>query len=335
MTKNKQSPTIKDIANRAGVSVGTVSNYLNNTARISEQTSQAIEQVIQELGYQPNLTARSLRMQQTQSLGLVVPNISNPFFSEIARLVSQYAWQAGFQMFLCNSDNDAIREKTQLQTLYQRQVDGVIIIHSGIEQIASIVTAASTPTIFIDRHVHNHYSIVTDNELGGRLSLQHLIELGHRRIAIISGDKHVYNVQERLSGAYQVLNEYGIDLPAEYIIDGAQALETGLQAKQLWQLPEPPTAVFTSNDIIAIGVWHSCLAHQLAVPQQVSIIGYDNIQWSALTVPALTTIAQDISTICHRAIEMISDVMHAGKTLQASIEFVKPKLIVRGSTQPP
>jgi LacI family transcriptional regulator len=335
MSKNKQNPTIKDIASLAGVSIGTVSNYLNNTTRISEHTTIAIEQAIRELGYQPNLTARSLRSQQTQSLGLVVPNISNPFFSEIARLVSQYAWQAGFQIFLCNSENDALREKTQLQTLYQRQVDGVIIIHSGSEQIAQMVAASSIPTIFIDRDLKNHYSIVSDNELGGSLSLQHLVEMGHSRIAMISGDKHVKNVQERLSGAYQVLQDYGLEVPAEYIIDGTQSLETGLQAKRLWQLPQPPTAIFTTNDVIAIGVWHSCLAHQIAVPQHISIIGFDNIQWSALTVPPLTTIAQDIDTICSLSIQMISDVVQEKVTLNQFIEYIKPSLIIRGSTQPP
>jgi LacI family transcriptional regulator len=333
MSDIKQNPTIKDIAKLARVSVGTVSNYLNKTVPVSDKKSQLIEAAIRELGYQPNIAARNLRLQHTQTLGVIVPDISNPFFSEIANLITQYAWESEFQILLCNSSDDEVRQIAQLQTLYQRQVDGVLMIHSGGREIGEVAKQSTTPTIFIDRHIKGSHSIVTDNEMGGRLSMSHLVELGHRKIAIISGNKHIENVQERLAGAYQVLQDHGIVTPDEYVIHGDQSLETGLKADYFWQLPEPPTAIFTTNDVIALGVWQSYLKEHGAFSDEVSIIGFDNIQWSALLIPPLTTIAQPIDKICRLAIDTIVSVIHGKQSIQDQIEYIEPELIIRGSTR--
>lgn len=329
-----QRATIKDIAKRAQVSVGTVSNYLNGTAHVADETGRQIESAIRDLDYRPNINARSLRSKRTRSLGLVVPNISNPFFSEIARLIEGHAWEAGYQIFLCDSDGDGEREEAHLETLYQRRVDGVIIIHTGHKSLRKLVENWSIPTIFVDRHMRGHPSIVTDNELGGQMSMSHLIDCGHRRIAVIVGDGHIDNVQERLKGAYSILATHGIEVPPNYRIEGTQSLETGLEAHRLWDLPQIPTAVFTTNDVIALGVWHSCLARGLAVPTDVSLIGFDNIQWSALTVPPMTTVAQDIETMCSKAVAALDQAVNAGDSLGKAIELVPPSLIVRGSTGP-
>lgn len=330
--RSKRTATIKDIARLAKVSVGTVSNYLNGTANVAEETSKQIEEAIQKLNFRPNMNARSLRSQRTLSFGLVVPNITNPFFSEIARLIEDYAWKAGYQIFLCDSDGNKNREEAQLETLYQRQIDGAIIIHTGNNALRHLVERWTIPTIFVDRHVKGHRSIVTDNEQGGILALQHLVELGHKRIGMIIGDNHVDNVQERLKGAYRVLNQHGIVVPDEYIIKGTQSLETGLEADSFWKLPQPPSAIFTTNDVIALGVWHSCLAHGIRIPEDLSLIGFDNIQWSALTVPPLTTIAQPIDEICSRAINLLKDVLNEKASLGNEIENIMPELIIRGST---
>ncbi len=327
-----QKATIKDIARMAQVSVGTVSNYLNGTAHVAESTRKQIEHAIQQMNYHPNMNARSLRSKRTQSLGLLVPNIRNPFFSEIARLIEGRAWEAGYQIFLCDSDGDKEREEAHLETLYQRRVDGVIVIHTGNKTLSDLVENWSIPTIFVDRHLIGHPSIATDNELGGQIALEHLVALGHTRIGFVIGDGHIDNVQERLQGAYRVLDGYKIEVPAEYIIEGTQSLETGLEAHRFWDLSEQPTAVFTTNDVIALGVWHSCLARGLVVPDAVSLIGFDNIQWSALTVPPLTTVAQDIETICRNAVTALDCAINDGTSLGNSIEFIPPKLVVRGST---
>lgn len=329
---NNQKVTIKDIARLAKVSVGTVSNYLNGTAHVAEDTRQQIETVINQLNYHPNMNARSLRSKRTQSLGLLVPNISNPFFSEIARLIERYAWEAGYQIFLCDSDGDKEREEAHLETLYQRRVDGVIIIHTGNKSLRRLVENWSIPTIFVDRHLKGLPSIVSDNELGGKLSLEHLLSLGHVRVAIMAGDAHVDNVQERLKGAYDVLDQHGIEVPGDYRIEGTQSLETGIEAHRFWDLPEYPTAVFTTNDVIALGVWHSCLARGLRIPEDVSLIGFDNIQWSALTVPPLTTVAQDIEAICNGAVTALDKAINEQASLGSDTQLIQPQLLIRGST---
>ncbi|MEO0563279.1 MAG: substrate-binding domain-containing protein, partial [Chloroflexota bacterium] len=275
--------------------------------------------------------ARSLRSASTKTFGMVVPAITNPFFAEITNMIETYAWEAGYQIILCTS-NDPQREAEQLQTLFQRRIDGAIVIHAGTEP-ADFSREWSVPTIFVDRPVTDYPSIATDNMHGGKLAMQHLVEvLGHEQVAIMAGDAHIKNIQHRMAGAQDVLKAHSISAPESYVVHGTQALETGLMANRFWQLDNPPTAIFATNDIIAIGVWHSCIAANVRVPEDVSIIGYDNILWSSLMVPPLTTIAQPTDAICKRA---VADLVAAteGQDLQPVTIELKPNLIVRQSTK--
>jgi hypothetical protein len=167
-------------------------------------------------------------------------------------------------------------------------------------------TALPIRTVFLDRRVPGQASVTTDNQMGGRLAMEHLVGLGHRRIGIVAGDEHVANIQERLAGATGVLAEHGLTTPPELFISGPQAIETGRLADRYWRMNEPPTAVLTTNDVIALGVWQSCLANNVRIPDDLSLVGYDNIHWSELTVPPLTTVAQDKEGIVERALDRLT-----------------------------
>lgn len=328
----RSSVTIADIAQAAGVSVGTVSHYLNKTANVSPATAEAVRAAIARLNYQPNLNARSLRVQATQSLGLVLPNLINPFWAELAALVGKRAWEVGYQLIVCSADDSEASEERHLESLHQRRVDGALVVVTGNSLLKGAAQRLPFPTLFIDRRVEGQPSVTTDNLLGGRLAMEHLVGLGHRRIGLIVGEEHVENIQERLAGARQVLEENGLGTRSEYLIRGSQSIETGRLAERWWELDRPPTGVFTTNDVIALGVWQSCLRAGVRIPEDVSLIGYDDIHWSQLTVPPLTTIAQDMSAVVGRGLERLLAAT-AEEPLSDDSELIPPSLVVRESTR--
>lgn len=330
--RTERSVTITDIARAAGVSIGTVSHYLNATAKVASPTAEAIRAAMDELNYQPNLNARSLRARTTHTLGLVLPNITNPFYTEVAALIGDQAAQHGYQLILCSSGEDERVEALHLQNLHQRRVDGALVVSTGKRTTPQPGARLPFPRVFVDRRVAGQPSVTTDNELGGRLALEHLVTLGHRRIGFIVGDEHVENIQQRLAGARHVLAEHGLDTAQEHVIRGTQSIETGQEAERFWRSDHPPTAIFTTNDVIALGVWRTCLAAGVRLPQDVSLIGFDNIGWSRLTVPPLTTVAQDVATMTRRALELVIDAI-AGTPLHDTTELITPSVVVRESTR--
>ena len=248
--------TIKDVARRAGVAPSTVSNYLTGNARVSPPTAKRIQEAIDELGYIPNRAARSLRVKHTNTLGLIVPDISNPFFSEIVRTINHVSQRMEYTVMLCDSGGDGTREKSLLANLLSQRVDGILMIHTGHrDDYVELATQASRPIVFVDRAVEGIRSVVTDNYTGGKLAARHLLGLGHTRFGILAGNTHVRNVQERLEGFTGEVEEHGYAIEPPCIISGEQTLETGREVDLLLKLRRPPTAIFATNDIIALGAW--------------------------------------------------------------------------------
>lgn len=326
--------TIKDVARRAGVAPSTVSNYLTGNARVSPPTAERIQEAIEALGYIPNMAARSLRINQTRTFGLIVPDISNPFFSEIVRTIGHVSQRMEYALILCDSGGDGEREKALLANLLSQRVDGILMIHTGRRSdYAELAQKAARPIVFVDREVRGWRSVVTDNVAGGRLAARHLLGLGHERIGILAGNTHVRNVQERLEGFIGEVNAHGLSVDSSYIISGDQTLETGREVDFLLKLRQPPTAIFATNDIIALGAWRKLVEMGVRIPEDISLIGYDNIEMTEITVPALTTIGQDKHEMGRQAVLALLDAI-ATKRVTGTTTHIAPQLIVRHSTGP-
>jgi LacI family transcriptional regulator len=260
-----------------------------------------------------------LRSRVTRTLGLVVPNVTNPFYAELAASFGEQAFRFDYELLLCSSGEDPRREERHLASLQQRRVDGAMIVATESSPLHRSAGRMPFPCVFVDRAAAGALSVTTDNRLGGRLAVEHLLELGHRTIGLAIGDEHVPNIQERLAGARDALDAYGVTVRDEHIIRGPLAVETGLQGGWLWSMDDPPTAVFATNDAVAIGLWQSCLAAGVDVPGDVSLVGFDDIRWAEFMVPPLTTVHQDLPAMTERALTML-------------IHHIAPWLVVRGST---
>ena len=327
--------TIRDVARRAEVAVGTVSHHLNGTARVAEGTARRIQAAIDDLGYRIDLAARSLRSRRTQSVGLVLPNISNPFYAEVARAIEHALWDRGFQTLLCDSSQDLERERLHLEALESRRVDGILMIRTaGWRLPRARLERPRVPIVFVDRGVEGMHSVTTDNRLGGELAARHLAELGHRSVAILAGENVVGNVRERLAGFKAEFRRHGVAVRARDVVTGPQAVELGYEVKELMGRRPRPTAVFATNDIVAIGAWRQLLGMGLRIPGEVSLVGFDDIEMSGLLLPPLTTIRQDKTALGREATSLLLRLL-AGERPAVCQTLIPPQLVVRGSTGPP
>lgn len=326
--------TMKDVAKAAGVSLGSVSHYLNDRVPVSPDKAARIQRAIDALGYRVDQGARSLRRRQTQTVGLIIPDISNPFYAELARVLEHRLWDEGFQTFLCDSAHDTKRERAHFTNLLDRRVDGIVVIYEGeASELPGLAAETSTPVVFLDRPVPGLTSVATDNYLGGTLAARHLLSLGHTRIGALVGDGEVANMRARMDGFAAALSAGGVELSPHYVLHGAQNLALGERAAELIALPEPPTAIFATVDIVAVGAWRTLLTHGVRIPEDVSLIGFDDIEMGRLLLPPLTTVAQDISALGARAAELLLNPPE--RAAYARSATVTPKLIFRGSTAAP
>jgi LacI family transcriptional regulator len=326
----REAVTIKDVARRAGVAVGTVSNHLNGTAPVAARTALRVKRAILALGFRPHMGARSLRSRRTHIAGLVLPNISNPFFAEVARAIEHALWEQGVQTMLCDSSQDPERERVHLENLAGRRVDGILMISSGRTPSARL-DRMDVPVVHVDRGVEGRPSVVTDNRLGGELAADHLLALGHRRIGVLAGEAHVSNVRERLAGFRAALARRGLSLREQDLVPGPQSLELGHEVARLLRRSRPVTAVFATNDIVAVGAWRKLLELGVRVPGDLSLIGFDDIEMSRILLPPLTTVRQDKEALGRAAAALLLQLIGGGRPRTERI-LVPPRLMVRGST---
>ena len=288
--------TISDVAKKANVSRATVSHVINNTRYVAEETRQRVEETIEELGYRPNVLARSLRLGQTHTLGLILPDSSNTFFSEIGRGIEIAAFESGYNVILCNSDEDPQKEKLYIDILTKKRVDGIILVSTcSHTDVLRSLEKLQTPIVLLDRDLTDLDldTVLTDNKAGGLMATQHLISLGHQRIACIAGPSSTSPSAQRLIGYKQALSEAGIPFDESLVKSGDFGALSGLtMGNELLSLPEPPTAIFACNDTMAIGVLRAATEKGLHVPDDLAVIGFDDIELASYTNPPLTTIAQ-------------------------------------------
>lgn len=329
--------TIREVAKRAGVSYATVSHVINDTRFVSQATRDRVLAAMDELNYRPNALARSLRKGKTNTIGLILPDSANPFFAEIGRSVEDSAFNLGYSVILCNTERNPHREQLYVDVLSKKQVDGIIFVATG-EQVDSLnfLLSQEVPVVLIDRDLPNSEvdAVLTDNQQGGYLATQHLIELGHRRIACIAGPSHITPSAERVIGYKQALEEAGLPFDETLVVRGDHHPGSGHHiTSALLDLNPRPTAIFALNDLMAIGALHGAAKAGCRIPEDLAIIGFDNIDLTSFTNPPLTTIAQPKAEIGSLAAKFLAERIK-DKTCPPRRIVLPTELIVRESTRP-
>ncbi len=331
--------SIKDIARVTNISYSTVSRALNNSPRVKLETREHIQRVAAEMGYLPSAVARSLVTRRTNTIGIVVTKITDLFFAEVIQGIEETALNSGQNVILTNSDGKPDRELAAIQNLRERRVDGIILVAACANQESKrrlfTSTGFDTPIVIINNVHREHigHSIETDNMDGGRQASQHLLALGHRRIAYIAGPTTEWDGVERQSGYEQALHEAGLAIDPALIVRGDNRPAGGLKAmQQLLALAAPPTAVFCYNDATALGAMRAAHAAGLRIPQDLSIVGFDDIDLAPFLEPPLTTVAQAKREMGALAVQMVLDLLN-DKSVQDCI--LPSRLVIRESTAPP
>lgn len=330
---------VKDVAAAAGVSLGTVSNVLNRPEQVSPATRAKVESAIASLGFVRNESARQLRAGSSRILAYLMLDAGNPFFTDVARGVEDAAREAGLSVFLCNSNENAEREADYLDLLEQQRVQGVLItpVDPDSSRLRTL-PARGTPVVLVDRAMDDdeHCSVAVDDVLGGEVAVTHLIELGHTRLAYVGGPHTIGQVVDRLAGARRALRRAG--LPPENLVElitGALTVAEGRGAGQrLAGLPldRRPTAAFCANDLLALGLLQQCVSLGLRVPEDLAIVGYDDIEFAAAAAVPLTSVRQPRQLLGRTAAELLLDESSSPDHEHQSVTFT-PELVVRTSTR--
>lgn len=329
--------TIKDIAKEADVSITTVSRVLNNKPDVSIDTRKKIEQVIEKLGYNPNTIARGLVTKKTYTIGLIIPDISNPFFPEVAHGIESKAKELGYSVIFYNTNNDKKAEKHAIELLKGKRVDGIILSLS-LENNKELhkLAAENFPVVELDRKVPDSSfpTVTINNEDSAFQATEHLIKLGHIRLAHITGDLGTQTGLDRLSGFQKALSKYGLKIEDRWLQEGNYSFESGYTGmKNLFKLEEVPTAVFAANDLMAIGAYQAVFERGLNIPDDISIIGLDDIEMSSIVRPGLTTMRFPKHKLGQKAAEiLIKEIEDQDMNKQNDI-ILRTRLILRGSTK--
>lgn len=328
------NPTIKDVAKLAEVHPSTVSRVINNDSRISEKTKDKVLLIIKKLGYTPNAIARGLKTKRTHTLGMLIPDITNPFFAEIARGVENAANKNNFNVILCNTDDKLKKERTYLEILRGKRVDGLILGTAHIRDKSILeLEKKKFPYILVSRNIEglDKNCVIVDDVAGGIIVTEYLIKLGHRRIAHITGPTTVRAANNRLEGYKFALEKHQIEYHEELVEEGDFRIKGGYQAmKKFLELPEPPTAIFAANDLLALGAMQAIQKKKYNIPEDFCIIGFDDIRLASFVYPPLTTIHQPMLEMGALAVKMLLKIIEEGEFNQRKI-VLKPKLIIRES----
>lgn len=329
--------TIHDVARAAGVSTSTVSRALTGSGRVSAKTRQRVAQIADELGYQPNDLARSLLAKRSQTIAVLVPDITNPFFPELVMGIQHVAAANGHLVLLCNSASEDSTWR-DLAALRRRQVDGIILIGAQLsaQRLAAVTAGISVVTVDRDVPLPGASVVQSDHRAGAAAATRHLIELGHRSIAHVAGPSWLNVAQLRRRGYADALADAGVPADGQLVAEG-DFLETGGYAgtHELIRRGVEFTAVFAANDLMAIGVLAALEEHRLSVPNQVSVIGFDDIHLASYIRPRLTTVRQDIYRLATRAAEILIGRLEAVGATEPIQETFATELVVRESTAAP
>ncbi|QKJ20653.1 LacI family DNA-binding transcriptional regulator [Microbacterium hominis] len=333
------SVSVRDVALAASVSVGTVSNVLNRPEKVAPATVERVHEAIEKLGFVRNDAARQLRAGRSRSIGLVVLDVGNPFFAEVARGAEERAAENGMTVLLGNSDERQDRESRYLDLFREQRVNGVLVTPTT-EDLGHLerLREGGVPVILVDREVDDDgfASVAVDDVEGGHLAASHLLETGKRRIAFVAGPLGIRQVRDRLEGARRAVAAVPdatlevVEMPALTVLHGRTAGD-GLLARPP---AERPDAVFAANDLLAVGVLQALsLLGDVRVPQDIALIGYDDIDFASATVVPLSSIRQPAHLIGYSAVDLLlKEIGEAAEPHERAIRF-RPELVVRESTR--
>jgi DNA-binding LacI/PurR family transcriptional regulator len=333
--------TIREIAKALGVSLSTVSAVINKRHYISPSMRARVEKALQDANYQPNKIARSLRLRESRTIGLIVPNLAAPFFSGLMRGTEDYLSSAGYQLIVADSREDWKRQEGYLASFAGRITDGIILSTcvASDQQIATIPgVVRDVPFVFVDRCPHDAKTIcvLVDNEQAGFTATQHLIELGHRHIAIITGPLSLLNAAERFRGYKRALRTHGIPLDRRLVRTGETTEDSGYwHGSELLRQVNPPTAVLGCSLLATLGVLTAIRELAISCPQDVSLVGFDDFAWSSLLSPPLTMVRQPAIELGAAAGKAILKRLQAPNQDMVEKVVLPTQLIVRESTAAP
>jgi DNA-binding LacI/PurR family transcriptional regulator len=335
-----EMPNMKQIAEMAGVSLGTVSNVLNSTAVVREPLRKRVMEAVDRLGYQPSQLARGLRRVKTNMIGMIIPDVTNPFFPAVVRGAEDMAFANGYRLVLCNTDNDHAKEIAYLNELRTYLPAGLIVIPSNfsdLTQQAESYRKAGTAVVCVDRLPKEWEgdSVTVANAQGAYEAARYLIRIGHRRLATITGPLQLTNAQQRLAGFKRAVREAKIGVQPEYIQQATFDREGGrTKTKLLLSMIPRPTAIFAGNDMIALGSLQAVRDAGLCCPEDVSVFGFDDLDFAEMTNPSLSSVHQPGYQLGVAAASMLLD-RFAGNAGPAKHEVLKTELKIRASVSSP
>lgn len=331
---------MKDIAKIARVSLGTVSNVINNSARVSEPLRKRVLEAVQAGGYQPSQLARGLRRDKTNVIGMIIPDITNPFFPGVVRGAEDVAFSNGYRLILCNTDNDHSKELVHLKELRTYLPAGLIVIPSDFSDLTAQTESyqrSGTGVVCVDRLPRNWAgdSVTANNEEGSLEATRHLIQMGHKKLAMIAGPQHLTNAKDRLNGFKRAIREAKIRVSPEYIQETTFDKQGGyIKTLLLLRLIPRPTAIFAGNDMIALGALRAIREAGLRCPEDISLFGFDDLDLAEVTHPALSSVSQSGYQLGTTAAHILIQRLHGDKSPSKHI-ILKTSLSLRDSVAAP
>lgn len=323
--------TIREVAKLAGVSPATVSRVMNKTAKVDDDKKNRVLEAIQQTGFQPNQLARALFKNSSGLVGLIVPNIDNPFFSELARIIEEAAFVRGYHIVLCSSGNNTEKEKNNIRMLGQMKADGIILITNG-EHTEQMLQEVNMPVVVVDRHMTNGGEIAfieSDHYQGGILATQHLYDCGCRNIVCLRGPQEFTSGRLRYKGYQDICHKYGLE---ELFIDTEYSFEAGLKSAELLLEKYPDVdGIFAANDIVAISTYKVLKSKGKKIPDDIQLVGFDDIRFSSLMTPELTTIRQPVKKMGQLAVDIICN--YAEDISYDKESVLDVELIIRETTK--
>ena len=325
--------TRKQVAEYAGVSEATISYVVNDGPRpVAPATRQRVLEAIRELGYHPSDVARSLRRQRTSTIGLILPDTANPFYGEIARIIENFGYAEGYTVILCNSNLDGERERDYIDMLRAKRVEGLVIIPTSAEAVAPL-KGSSIFTVVLEYPIEGAHCLVADDYQGGYVATEHLIRLGHQRIGILTRTGDTSSSALRVQGYRAALESAGMPVDETLIVETGAAIPQGeAAALRLLDLPNPPTAIFSHSDMIALGVYSAARRRELRIPDDLSVVGYDDIDEAAYFNPPLTTVMYPKQAMGEGAARLLIRLMQSDSLPVPATTLLPIELVERAST---
>lgn len=329
--------SLQEVARHAKVSIATVSRVLNKSDKVVPETRATVEKALRELGYRPSRVARRLRMKggRAHLVGLIIPDIQNPFYAEIARGVEDAAYAAEYALLLCNSDENPEKERFYLEVMRSESVDGIVLPPFDDTDAAVIeIAATGMPVVCVDRSMVKLKTdlVEVDNHRGAFEAVSHLLDKGHKNIGLIEGRPHVSTSRERRRGYLDALAERGVTVRKDLMRSGDFKQESGrVLANELLALRKPPTALFVCNNLMTVGALATIHQRGLRVPQDVAIVGFDDLPWAEALDPPLTVVRQPAYDVGRQAMELLLKRIMEPERAPVTVRLL-PELVARRST---